>query len=284
MARFDSAVGKYVYVSVNGIEYRVYFEESGKGIPLVCQHTAASDNRQWRYLLNDEEITSKYRVIAVDLPYHGKSLPPQSVEWWKEEYNLTRSFLINFYKEFIRSLGLQKPVYIGCSMGGHLAPDLALECPDDFRAVIGIGASLLPARRALAWWDHPRVSNSYRAAAMLGMTAITSPENNRREVTWEYSQSAPSVFNGDLYYYFVDHFSTLKPEKIDTSRVAVYLLAGEYDPSASPAEVKDMADHVKGSKFVELKGLGHFAMVEDFKAFKKYLMPVLEEIASGNSI
>ncbi len=85
MARIEPVTGKYIYVEVQGVEFRVYFEENGKGIPLVCQHTAASDARQWRYLLNDREITSLYRVIAMDLPYHGKSLPPESVEWWKEE-------------------------------------------------------------------------------------------------------------------------------------------------------------------------------------------------------
>ena len=83
MARIEPVTGKYVYVEVEGVEYRIYFEENGEGIPLVCQHTAGSDNRQYRHLLNDPEVTSQYRVIAVDLPYHGKSLPPESIEWWK---------------------------------------------------------------------------------------------------------------------------------------------------------------------------------------------------------
>ena len=33
MARFDSILGRYVYVDVAGIEYRVYFEEAGSGDP-----------------------------------------------------------------------------------------------------------------------------------------------------------------------------------------------------------------------------------------------------------
>ena len=47
MARFSNIVGRYVYLDVEGIEYRVYFEEAGEGIPLVCQHTAGSDGRQY---------------------------------------------------------------------------------------------------------------------------------------------------------------------------------------------------------------------------------------------
>ena len=56
MARIETVTGRYVYVEVDGVEYRVYYEENGEGIPLVCQHTAGSDGRQYRHLLNDEEI------------------------------------------------------------------------------------------------------------------------------------------------------------------------------------------------------------------------------------
>ena len=40
---------------------------------------------------------------------------------------MTKDFLIDFNVEFSHALGLEKPVYIGCSMGGHLAADLALD-------------------------------------------------------------------------------------------------------------------------------------------------------------
>ena len=38
-----------VYVRIRGIQYRVYFEEAGQGMPMVLQHTAGSDSRQWRH-------------------------------------------------------------------------------------------------------------------------------------------------------------------------------------------------------------------------------------------
>jgi hypothetical protein len=37
MARFDVATGRYVYLAIDGVEYRVYFEEAGAGIPLLLQ-------------------------------------------------------------------------------------------------------------------------------------------------------------------------------------------------------------------------------------------------------
>ena len=74
-------------------------------------------------------------------PYHGRSLPPESVQWWKEEYKLTKSFYMDFQVELSRALGLERPVYMGTATGGFLALNLALNHPADFRAVIGVEAA-----------------------------------------------------------------------------------------------------------------------------------------------
>ena len=42
MPRFDAAVGRYVYLTIDDVEYRVYFEETGRGIPMLLQHTAGA--------------------------------------------------------------------------------------------------------------------------------------------------------------------------------------------------------------------------------------------------
>jgi pimeloyl-ACP methyl ester carboxylesterase len=283
VARFDRASGHYIYIEVQNIEYRVYFEESGEGIPLLCQHSAGSDGQQWRHVLNDDEITARYRVIAPDIPYHGKSQPPGSIEWWKEDYKLTRSFFIDFLVEFSRALGLERPVYMGACMSGCLAPYLALEHPDDFRAVIGLEAVLRNEEVPLDFWDHPRISNNYKAAAMWSMMAPGSPERYKRETMWGFSQSGPPVLKGDFYYYFKDHDLTGKAHHIDTSRVPVYLLTGEYDPAVSPEDTKQLAKQIKGAKFIEMKGIGHLSLCENPEALKRYLMPILAEIAKAQN-
>ena len=47
--------GQYGKFKIDGIDYRIYWEEAGQGIPLVCLHTAGSDGRQYRALLNDKK-------------------------------------------------------------------------------------------------------------------------------------------------------------------------------------------------------------------------------------
>ena len=280
----EPIIGRYVYLTIQDTEYRVYFEEAGSGIPLLCQHTAASDGRLWRHLLNDDDVTCRFRVIVPDLPYHGKSLPPETREWWKEEYRLTKDFFMAFQIAIARALSLDRPVFMGCSMGGQLAVELAIAHPDKFRAVIGLESGLSRARMAptLDFHDHPRVSNDFRMQSMYGKTAPGNPEANRREIAWTYGQSAPPVAKGDLYYNFIDHNLTGgEAQTIDTSRVAVYLLTGEYDWGNSPDQTRILAEQIKGSKFYEMKGLGHFPMAENYLVFKQYLMPVLAEIAAS---
>ena len=65
----------------------MYVEEAGSGIPVLCLHTAGADSRQYRHIMLDPEITQHFRVIAFDMPWHGKSFPPRGYE--VEEYRLT---------------------------------------------------------------------------------------------------------------------------------------------------------------------------------------------------
>jgi pimeloyl-ACP methyl ester carboxylesterase len=281
MARHSDITGHYSYITIDDVEYRIYWEEAGEGIPLVCQHTAGADGRQYRHLLEDRDITSRFRVIVHDLPYHGKSLPPESEEWWTERYGLTMDFFMKCVVSMRRELELEDAVYMGCSMGGHLAPDLALHYPGEFRAVIGVQAAIHShgIDTLMKWYNHPNISNAFKAAQMYTVCSPLSPEPSRRETVWVYSQGAPVVFKGDLDYYLVEHDLTETARQIDTSKTEVHIMNGEYDYSAAPADGRALADMIEGSTFTEMKGLGHFGMSEDYQTFKRHVMPILRGIA-----
>jgi pimeloyl-ACP methyl ester carboxylesterase len=279
MARFDSSTGRYVYLTIDGVEYRVYFEESGAGVPLLLQHTAGADGRQWRHVLEDAEIASRFRLIAYDLPYHGKSLPPLGPQWWTEEYRLTKDFLMQVPLVLSRALELERPAFMGSSIGGHLAVDLALHHPEEFRAVVGLEAAAATPGGYQPFWHHPRISNDFKASVMYGLMSPGSPEGLRRETAWVYSQGAPPVFKGDLYYYSVDHDLTHTADQIDTSKVDVYILCGAYDWASTPEMARALADRINGASYRDMPDLGHFPMSENPELFLEYIRPVLDEIA-----
>jgi pimeloyl-ACP methyl ester carboxylesterase len=291
MVKRDPITGGYIYLTVDDIEYRVYVEEAGVGIPLLLQHTAGSDGRQYHHLLRDPEVTSRFRCIAWDLPYHGKSLPPYGVEWWAQEYNLTRDRLLAFPNAIADALELHRPVYMGSSMGGHAAIDLAHQHPERYRATIAVEGALRSATEYVEVgmdgirreFDNPNVSRNSIGAAMLLNMSPYSPEPAVREVQWMYMQGGPGIFAGDLYYYYYYYYydHNMTPEQaaeIDTRKCMLYLLTGEYDPNTSPAETQAVADVVKGCKFIPMPKLGHFPATENYPEFRKHLLPVLDEI------
>src|SRR3546814_1867599 len=82
----EPITGRYLRITFKGAPHRIYFEESGEGIPLLCLHTAGSDTRQYRSLMNEAKVTNNFKVICFDLPWHGKSSPPAG--WQEETYRL----------------------------------------------------------------------------------------------------------------------------------------------------------------------------------------------------
>jgi pimeloyl-ACP methyl ester carboxylesterase len=175
----EPIIGRYVHVEIDGETHRIYFEENGAGIPLVCLHTAGSDARQWRYLLADEEFSKSFRIIAFDMPFHGKSNPPAS--WDGTEYQLTTARYTETIRAFCRTLELDRPVVIGCSIGGRILLNLSIEHAAEFRALISLEAADFQAPwYDTAWLNRPDVHGGEVCAALVaGLIAPQSPQAAR---------------------------------------------------------------------------------------------------------
>ena len=284
MAEYEPIVGRYLRLDLGGRAHRLYVEEAGQGIPLVCLHTAGADGRQWRHLLNDAEITRHYRVLAFDMPWHGKSLPPAG--WQDEEYRLTTDVYVGTILAFCDALELEAPVVMGCSIGGKIVLHLALRHPDRFQALIGIEAAdyQAPWYDDTSWMHRPDVHGGELASALMsGLIAPQSPRETRWETLWGYAQGGPGVFRGDLHFYRADGDLRGKLDGVDTSRCPLYLLTGEYDFSCTPEDTERTAAKIKGARVTVMREIGHFPMSENPAQFRRYILPVLEEIRAAKS-
>lgn len=281
--RFESVVGRYLHLDIEGRAHRLYVEEAGEGIPLLCLHTAGADGRQYRALLNDREITKDFRVIVFDLPAHGKSSPPAGFE--NEVYLLTTDRYVNTVMAVKEALDLVQPVVIGCSIGGRAVLHLALRYGKDFKSAIGLQSALYAETRSEVPAD---LSALYRpdvhgpeasAASVWSLMAPGSPSNHKWETLWHYMQGGPGIFVGDLFYYFVDgDLRNGLTAGLDMDECPLYLLSGEYDLSATPEMGAELAEEVGATHFEVMKNLGHFPMSENPEQFRTYLLPVLEKI------
>ena len=282
----EPVVGRYLRLDFKGKPHRIYFEEAGPadGIPLVCLHTAGADGRQYRALLNDVEITRRFRVIAFDLPWHGKSSPPPGFE--TEAYRLTTDLYVDTVMAFCHALALSRPVVMGCSIGGRAVLHLALRHGDYFRAAIGLqsathaDAGADTRLRDLGVLFRPDVHGQEAAAGSVAcLISPTSPNAEKWETLWHYMQGGPGIFLGDLHYYFTDgDLRNGLLDGLDTQKCPLHLLTGEYDLSATPELSAELAKLVKATSFQVMEGLGHFPMSESPAQFRRYLLPVLDRI------
>jgi pimeloyl-ACP methyl ester carboxylesterase len=278
MSQLEPIVGRYLSVEIDGSSHRVFFEEAGSGVPLLCLHTAGADSRQFRHLLNDSAVTHHYRVIAFDMPYHGRSNPPDG--WWLRRYKLTTACYVSTIRAVWQALELVRPVVIGCSMGGAIVLKLAADYQAELRGVIGLESSAYAPGRFNEYLHHPAIHGGELVASYTyGLCAPKSPEASARENWWYYSQSGPGVYAGDVYYYSIDWDGREDVKRIDTDQCKVSLLTGSYDYSCTPDMTRAVGKSIPGSKLVIMDGMGHFPMIENYPVFRKFLLPELEAMA-----
>jgi pimeloyl-ACP methyl ester carboxylesterase len=271
----EPTVGRYLNLDVAGASHRIYFEEAGQGIPLLCLHTAGADSRQYRHVMTDEAMTNRFRVIAFDMPYHGRSNPPDG--WWLEKYRLTTAGYITLIRAVWSALALDRPIVVGCSMGGAIVLKLAADYPRELRGVIGLESSAFAPGRYNEFLHHPAIHGGELAATYTyALCAPQSPESSTRENWWYYSQAGPGVYAGDVHFYSNDWDGREDIKRIDTSVCKVSLLTGEYDYSCTPDMTRHVAASIAGVRMVIMKGIGHFPMIENYPLFRQYFLPELE--------
>lgn len=274
-ARVEPICGRYLTLPLSGTDHRVYFEEAGQGRPILCLHTAGADTRQWRHLMCDSEVIGSNRLIAFDMPWHGKSLPPEGFE--TQEYLLTTETYIETVLAMVEALGLDRPVLAGCSMGGRIALQLAALHPDRFSGFIAIEASdFQPAWYDIDWFHRPDAHGGEMGAALVSANISPhAPEAERWNTQWMFMQSGPGVFRGDLSFYTRDDSLIGRLGRIDTAATPVHLMVGAYDLTCTPEDAKRTADAIPGATLSVMEELGHFPMSEHPEGFRPFFLDAL---------
>lgn len=144
-------------ILVDGI--RIHLTEAGSGPALVLLHGLSATHVNWEHTI--PAFADRWRVVALDLPGHGRSGKPDA------------PYTIDFYAGIVRSLGreleIREAVVVGNSLGGQIAVEIALVYPAWTRALVLVApAGGFPsAVRALGW--------AVSAAANRRMLRLTLP-------------------------------------------------------------------------------------------------------------
>lgn len=113
-----------MYAQVNG--YRLFYEESGQGVPVVLLHGFPLSSRIWSPIR--QTVTRHARLITPDLRGHGLSEKPDG------RYSMES--LAHDIATLVDHLGLETLVLGGHSMGGYITFQFAQHYPDRLRGLI----------------------------------------------------------------------------------------------------------------------------------------------------
>lgn len=117
---------------VDGPHGQVHYRSHGEGPPVLLVHQAPWASIQYRHIL-PRLAQAGFRAIAVDLPGHGMSDPPDhpSIEAYAESM-----------AALLRGLGIGRAIVVGHRGGGLAAGRLAAEHPDLLAGLIMDNAPL----------------------------------------------------------------------------------------------------------------------------------------------
>ncbi|MCT6868602.1 alpha/beta hydrolase [Apibacter sp.] len=90
----------------------LYYRDKGKGKTIVFLHGFLENSRMWRFFQN--KLSKKYRVIAIDLPGHGRSSKKTN------EVNRMEDMAKKVNK-VLEHLKIDEVIISGHSMGGYVA-------------------------------------------------------------------------------------------------------------------------------------------------------------------
>jgi pimeloyl-ACP methyl ester carboxylesterase len=114
-------------VILNGA--RIHYERSGAGFPLLLIHAGIADARMWKPQV--EAWADRFDMIRPDLRGFGDSdLPPMSYS--------SREDLVGL----LDHLRVNRAHVMGCSMGGTVALDLALEHPERVERLVLVAGGI----------------------------------------------------------------------------------------------------------------------------------------------
>lgn len=276
LSRPLTARGEYHRISTSLGTSDIYVERAGSGPTLLALATAGSDTSQWHGIITNSDLTDRYELITVDLPWHGKSSPT----WGSPvgSYQLTPETYTEFIKEICQVLELDHPILVGISMAGAAVVHALATHPHKFRGAIACqtGTSV-----------HSRRSHHHRSTDVnsslfvpewtYGLMNPASPEEFKQRVWWGYSSGGYGLYSADIASYSQWDFALVE-DRLTQASPHIAVLSGEFDTSVPTERSRELANRIPNSSFGTMPGLGHFPHAENPELFVQYLEPALQRV------
>ena len=235
--------------SANGLYYFFHEADEPGNLPILLIHGAGGSHLHW-----PPEIRrlNGFRVIALDLPGHGKSegIGRQSI-----------SDYVEAIQDFMDAVDMPTAIVVGHSMGGGIALQLALDAPDRVLALVIVGGGSRLRVNPLIMENA-----AYLATFPIAVKNITDWAFGRqcdprlRELASQRmeKETRPTVLHGD--FVACDEFNI--SDQLSEIQKTTLIVCGTEDKMTPLKYSYDLHEQIKNSEIAEIKEAGHMVMLE----------------------
>ena len=249
----DQITGRYATVRGS----KAYYETVGSGETILLMHTAGRDARQWHDVM--ERMKGNFRLIAADLPAHGRSWPLAGNTCLEEITDIA-----NWLKELLAEIGVTRFAVMGCSLGGNLALLMPAFFKEIWGAVSMQGGILTPAwsQAGLDLFVHPQINwmHANMDVSLSLMGSKSSPEGRA------YNEFSVLTLNPFALRADLTAFSRSDTGDFMKDVTCPILLVHGTEDWIVPREMMDSACaalvNAVDPKVVSIPGIGHFPHLE----------------------
>ena len=266
---------------------KLYYEETGNGIPIVFVHEFAGDYRS--YELQMRHFGQRYRCVA----YNARGYPPSDVPEDGEMYSQARA--CDDIRAVLDGLKIDKAHIVGLSMGGFAALHFGFNYPERARSLIvaGCGYGAAPDQRAqfaveteaaAAHFEQQTMAKAAEGYA-LGPTRVQFQNKDPRgwrefaDQLAEHSTEGSAKTMRGVQKRRPSLFDLV--EQMKTLTVPTLVMTGDEDwPCLEPALL--MKRTIQTAALVVMPNAGHTINLEDPEAFNQHLSEFFHTVDVGS--
>jgi 3-oxoadipate enol-lactonase len=258
---------------------KLYYEEHGRGSPLVLAYGIGGNADMWD--VNLPTLAAEHRVVVWEPRGHARSESPRD----PARYSFDRWVLD--LKCVLDHLGLRTAHVGGLSLGAGIATRFTLRFPSRVRSLVVTNSSSaaglpLPVESLVMRARSIEVTMTQGLDAMAEFAMAANPNvaerlrldpNAKQELYAYYRRLTPHGYANSLRALLaMDYIS----DRLGEIRVPVLLIGGDRDPSLGP--MKRMRRKIRGSRLVVLSPASHFANRDQPGAWNRAALAFLARV------
>jgi 3-oxoadipate enol-lactonase len=250
----------------------------GEGENLILIHGAFDNLKMWYHQI--PAFSKYYRVITYDVRGHGRTESPES------DYSISL-FSEDLY-HFMKAMGVEKSYFLGFSMGGRIALNLAIDHPEMVKALIlanspmGLNPNASESEeRRLVWQEIIRKGDSETFIELLTQNAFSSNYEKKNPTEFEKYRKIKLRNDPGTFARVMEALSALAiPPDFSKIRCPVLLIVGTHDIYMGVDQGKLAQKAISGSELVVLPS-GHASAIEIPDKFNAAALEFIRKCEAG---